>query len=121
MATEIVRPRARVAPSPASTALPPGPDDEMLSPLSATGREIGSEAVAEINELVGLILNQSEMPSGFAMRGLLNRIGDLACTAQRLLDGTDEDPYELAASVAGGCTKQAVAWAQALRSEAGAG
>jgi hypothetical protein len=88
-------------------------------PLGPGARRLGADAAAEQRELLALLLDEGKEYSGFARRGILMRLLDLADLTEELFEGVrDEDPY-MTASRLHGTGSACLAAADAIRADRG--
>ena len=89
-------------------------------PLGSGGRQLGSDAAAEQRELLCLLLDQGREVSGFARRGILMRVLELADISAELFEGCSEEaPCLLAGRMYGLGNAESSAAAQAICADRG--
>ena len=100
------------------TAIPNVTGQTAPSPLGTGGRQLGADAAAEQRELLCLLLDKGCEVSGFARRGILMRILELADISAELFEGcSNEDPFLLAGRMYGLGNDESSAAAQAIRAD----
>ena len=87
-------------------------------PLGPGARRLGADAAAEQRELLALLLEDRQELSGFARRGLLVRILELADLTAELFEGVRaDDPFMLAMRLHGVGSEECSDLANAIRTE----
>jgi hypothetical protein len=87
-------------------------------PLGPGARRLGADAAAEQRELLALLLEDRQEFSGFAKRGLLVRILELADLTAELFEGVRaDDPFMLAMRLHGVGGDECSDLANAIRTE----